>query len=139
MTTNSVAVQVPEALYRRLERLATLTNRPVERVLAQTLTSGLPPLPDDLPATMRDALANLESLADAALERVVRERMDVTEVERFEILRQQRRAGSITRSEAQQLTDLTTTADLLTLRKADAAVLLKWRGRRVPTLADLAA
>jgi hypothetical protein len=35
VTINTVAVQVPETLYRRLERLATLTNRPLENLLSR--------------------------------------------------------------------------------------------------------
>src|SRR6266545_111576 len=95
MTTETIPIQVPEALYRRLERLAALTHRPVESLVVQTLSSSIPPLPDDLPPPTRDAQTSLDRL--------------------------------------------TQDADLRTLRKAYAAVLLKWRGHRLPTLADLEA
>ncbi|HMQ35393.1 MAG TPA: hypothetical protein PKD53_32080 [Chloroflexaceae bacterium] len=137
MATNTVAVQVPELLYRRLERLATLTNRPVESLLEQTLSAGLPPLPDDLPATMQAALLQLEKLSDQELQQVVRERMGAGDVEQFDELRERRRAGVITFEEAQRLGELTEYADLLMLRKAYAAVLLKWRGQPVPAPSDL--
>lgn len=136
---NTVAVQVPELLYRRLERLATLTKRPLENVLAQTLSTGLPLLPDDLPATAQAALVQLEALSDGELQQVVRERLSVADGEQFEQLRAQRRAGQLTVAEAQRLRDLTEYADLLMLRKAYAGVLLKWRGQPVPAPADLEA
>jgi hypothetical protein len=139
MSTNTVAVQVPAALYQRLERLAALTNRPLESLLVQTLSAGLPPLPDDLPVSMRDALLALEQLDDTELYRVVRERMPDAQVEQYDELRERRRAGVITEAEQQTLTTMAHNADLLMLRKAYAAVLLKWRGQRVPTLAELEA
>jgi hypothetical protein len=124
-------------LYRRLERLATLTNRPLESLLEQALNAGLPQLPDDLPPAMREALLQLEALSDDDLQRVVRERMNAADVEQFDELRERRRAGVIAAVEGQRLQELAEHADLLMLRKAYAAVLLKWRGQPVPAPAAL--
>jgi hypothetical protein len=44
---------------------------------------------------------------------------------------------SFTDAEREQLTILQHQADLVMLRKARAAVLLRFRGKRVPTLAEL--
>ena len=137
MITETIPIQVPEALYRRLERLAALTHRPVESLVVQTLSSSIPPLPDDLPAPTRDALTALEGLSDDELWQVVRSTFPETQYEQFAELRERRRAGTITPDEQATLDGLTQTADLLTLRKAYAAVLLKWRGHRLPTLAEL--
>ena len=46
-------------------------------------------------------------------------------------------AGILTDSEREQLARLQQQADLVMLRKAHAAVLLRFRGKRVPTLAEL--
>ncbi len=46
MSTDTVAVLVPAPLYQRLARLAALTKRPLESLVAQTLSAGLPPLPE---------------------------------------------------------------------------------------------
>ena len=139
MSDSTVAVQVPAALYRRLERLALLTNRPLESLVAQALSSGLPPLPDDLSPVMHQALLALEQLSDAELEVVVRERMAEAQVEQYNELRERQRANLLAETEQQTLAEMLHQADLLMLRKAYAAVLLKWRGGRVPTLAELEA
>lgn len=139
MTRNTVSIQVPEEIYQRLERLASLTKRPLETLVAQTLSAGLPPLPDDLPPTMPDALQALEQVEARVLEQVVRERMPEPEVQQFEALREQQRAGILTPLESQALATLKHDADLRTLRKAYAAVLLKLRGQPVPSLTDLEA
>src|SRR5438093_13526507 len=99
MTTETVAVQVPEALYRQLERLAALTHRPVESLVVQTLSSSIPPLPDDLPAPTRDALTALESLGDDELWQVVRSTFPEPQYDQFVELREKRRAGTITPAE----------------------------------------
>lgn len=104
-----------------------------------TTSSGPLPLPDDLPTAMREALHTLEKLSDSELQRVVRERMAAAVVEEFDELRERRRAGQITGAEARRLNELTEHADLLMLRKAQAAALLKRRGQPVPTPAELGA
>ena len=55
MTTDTVAIRFPQPLYRRLDRLAPLTQRRLESLIVQPLSPTPPPLPDDLPAAQRDA------------------------------------------------------------------------------------
>lgn len=137
MAADTVTIQVPQALYERLQRVATLTHRPLERLVEQALEQGLPPLPDDVPAAYRDALAALETQPDAQLWQAVNATLPAAIADHLTALRQQRRDGHLSTSEAATLAELQYKADLLPLRKAYAAVLLKWRGHRVPTLAEL--
>ena len=139
MTTETIPIQVPEALYRRLERLAALTHRPVESLVVQTLSSSIPPLPDDLPSPTRDALTALEGLSDDELWQVVRSTFPEAQYEQFVELREQRRVSMIMPDQQTTLDSLSREADLLSLRKAYAAVLLKWRGHRLPALAEFEA
>jgi hypothetical protein len=132
-----VTIQVPQTLYERLERLARLTHRPVESLIAQMLSTSLPLLPDDLPAEQREALAALESLSDEQLWQIEGATFPESQYEQFTDLREKARSGELTVSEQQSLDELTAAADLLALRKAYAAVLLKWRGYRMPSLAAL--
>ncbi len=53
-------------------------------------------------------------------------------------LREQRRDGTLTEVERVELDQLLQSADVLTLKKAYAAVLLKWRGQRLSGLPDVA-
>lgn len=139
MTAETVTIQVPQSLYRRLERLATLTRRPLESLVEQTLSSSLPPLPDDLPSAARDSMLALESLSDVDLWSTMRATFPKTDLEQWEELRERRKARIITADEQTILDGLTQEADLLMLRKAYAAVLLKWRGHSLPSLTDLEA
>lgn len=137
MAVETVAVQLPRTLYRRLERLSALTQRPLESLIVQTLSSTIPLLPDDLPEPARQSLLQLEALSDDELWQVERSTFPQDQYERFSTLREQRRAGTLSAEEQAILEQLAQDADLLTLRKAYAAVLLKWRGHRLPSLTDL--
>ncbi|MBC8448447.1 MAG: hypothetical protein H8D78_11920 [Chloroflexi bacterium] len=139
MTVQTIAIQMPPPLYRRLERLAELTRRPLESVVVQTLDSNIPPLPDDLPAKMRGDLLALEVLNDDALWRVARSAVSPEQQEQIGFLLEKNRLGTITKPERATLAQLRREADQLMLRKAYAYVLLKWRGYRLPTLAELEA
>ena len=139
MTTDTVAIQVPQSLYHRLERMADLTQRPLESLVVQALSSSIPLLPDDLPPAMRDALVALERLSDDELQQEAGATFPAEQYEQYAALREKRRARTITAPEQATLAHLAQEADLLTLRKAYAAVLLKWRGHRLPTLAELEA
>lgn len=139
MASQTIAIQMPQPLYRRLERLAKLTRRPVESLVVQTLEANIPPLPDDLPDEMRDDLLALEELSDEALWQVARSVVNPEAQAEYRLLLEKNRLGTITESEQARLAQLRREADRLMLRKAYAYVLLKWRGYRLPTLAEMEA
>ena len=139
MTVQTVTVQMPQTLYQRLERLAKLTRRPLEKLVVQTLEAGAPPLPDDLPEATRGMLMALENLDDAALWQVARSVVDPEQWEQHCSLLEKNQQGALTDAERTHLTYLRQEADALMLRKAYAWVLLKWRGYHLPSLADLEA
>jgi hypothetical protein len=129
-----VTVHLPASLRARLERLASLTGQPLEGLIVKTLSTSLPPLPDDLPLEAREALRALEDLDDSALAAVTGAMLSRHEIARVTALRERQREGSLTTSERAELDILLRAADLITLRKAYAAVLLKWRGHPLPSL-----
>ena len=139
MSVQTLTIQMSQSLYQRLERVSKLTRRPLEKVVAQTLESNIPPLPDTLPPVMRDALVALEALSDEALWQVARSVVSPEQQEQHHLLLEKNKAGTLTEAEHESLTRLREDADLLMLRKAYAYVLLKWRGYRLPTLTELEA
>lgn len=127
MSSETIEIHIPDVLYHRLERLAALTHRPLESLILQTLSSSLPPLPDDLAPDFQDALLALEALSDDELQQVASSMLPESEYERLSELRAKRGDGGLAADEGCELDSLAHAADLLTLRKAYAAVLLKWR------------
>ncbi len=139
MSVQTVAIQMPQPLYHRLERLSELTRRPIENLVVQTLDANVPSLPGDLSQEMQDDLLALESLDDESLWQVARSVVSPEQQAQHSLLLERNRQGSITEQELATLTRLSQKADQLMLRKAYAYVLLKWRGHRLPTLAELEA
>jgi hypothetical protein len=133
MAIDAITIHLPDDLYRRLKRLASLTHQPLEGLIVKTLSSSLPPPPDDLAPVTRDALIALESLNDDELRHIADETMADMEYQRLDALRQERRERQLTPLEHAELDRLMQAADTLVLRKAYAAVLLKWRGQALPS------
>ena len=83
-------------------------------------------------------LTSLESLDDQALWRVMLvETVPLDQQHQLHDLLTRNQAGVLTDPEREQLAIIQQQADRIMLRKARAAVLLRFRGKRVPTLAEL--
>jgi hypothetical protein len=133
----TLTIHLPVSAARRLRRVAEIARRPVDEVLAETLCASLPPLLEDVPATFQSDLARLETLPSAALHEQMRAVLRPENVTRYETLQAIQAERLLTEAEQQEWETLRLEADSLMFRKAYAAVLLKWRGERVPTLAEL--
>lgn len=132
----TITLTMPESVLQPLQRTAAVINQPVEELLLMTLQNALPPL-DGLPEDVRQNLTDLELLDDEALWRVMLETVPSGEQQQLERLLPGQQAAQPNEAAAHQLAELQHRADLVMLRKARAAVLLRLRGKRVPTLAEL--
>jgi len=135
--TETLTIHLPVAAARRLHRVAEISRRPVDEVIAQTLQSNLPPLLEDMPLAFQEDLAALEGLPTPALWQQMRAGLDPESLARYDTLLAANAAGTLDEAGREELARLRTEADRLMFRKAYAAVLLKWRGEHVPTLAEL--
>ena len=136
---NNVAnnqLTVPDRVFLPIQRVAEATDQPIEALLLAALEASLPPL-EGLPPELMDDLTELERLDDQALWRVMAETVPLQTQRQIEELLRRNSAGSILETEREQLSLLQRQADLVMLRKARAANLLRFRGKRVPTLAEL--
>lgn len=95
------------------------------------------PLLDNLPSHVRDALAALEALSDVELRAIMDNGWPEAQSEKLAALRTKLKTSTLSDAEHIDLEQLRQDADLTTLRKAYAAVLLKWRGHPLPTLDEL--
>jgi hypothetical protein len=138
-TTETLTIHLPVSAARRLRRVAEIARRPVDEVLADTLYATLPPLLEDVPAAFQVDLAHLETLPSEALHEQMWAVLRPENVTCYETLQAIRAERGLTEAEQQQWESLRLEADRLMFRKAYSAVLLKWRGERIPTLAELEA
>jgi hypothetical protein len=134
---HTVTVRLPEDIYTRLKQSARLTNKPMEEVVVQSVKAGMPPSVNDLPAEYREEFLDLEPLSDERLWQVAESTLPAERQRRYTYLLRKNQAGSPTERERQRLSQLGAEARKLTLRKAYAYALLRWRGHRIPTSAEL--
>ena len=131
MLVETVTLQVPETLYQRLVNTARATKRSLEEVMLHALRVGSPPAWDDAPAEFQADLAMMDKLDDDALWKLARGRKTSAEMERYNALLERNKSGVLTGAERLELNALREEADRFMLRKAHAAVLLRWRGHDV--------
>ena len=132
MTVKSVMLQLPEALYLRLQQVAVGMQQSLDEVLIRAVQVGSPPIWEDAPAAFQGDLSALDRLDDQSLWRIARRTQLEQDWTRYQELLDKNADGLITASERVELEALRTEADRFMLRKAHAAALLRWRGHSVP-------
>jgi hypothetical protein len=139
MSEQTIAIQMPQPLYQRLQHLSEITHRPLESLVLQALDANVPPLLEDMPEAIRQDLARVEKLDDEALHQLAQSVWNTEQSTHYSELLEKERAGTITQHEKASLEALYQAANSHMLRKAYANALLKWRGHRLPTLTELEA
>ncbi|HFE67650.1 MAG TPA: hypothetical protein ENJ93_10350 [Chloroflexi bacterium] len=130
MTT--ITIELSEPLFEKLQRAARLTKQPVEMLVEQSLAVSLPPLLEDVPAEYQKDVFPLLKMDVADLQQEVQRVFPPERWRRYETLLEKKRETGLTEAERDELVALRREADVLTLRKGYAAVLLKRRGYHVP-------
>src|SRR4051794_2252353 len=120
MERQSVKIELPTKMYKRLEKLAAATNQSVDAVLLQTIRGNLPPLLDDVPLSLRGEFGGLLRLKDDELWNVARTPQNETQWRRHQRLLKKNIERSLTPQEQGELDQLRTETDQLVLRKSFA-------------------
>jgi hypothetical protein len=132
MLGQTVTLHLPEKLYHRLANTARATQRSLEDVLLQALSVGSPPGWDDAPPEFQAELAEMDRQDDEALWSVFHAQLRPEDVTHYDELLDLHRQGTLTESQQIELERLRVDADRHMLCKAQAAVLLRWRGHTIP-------
>jgi hypothetical protein len=134
--TQTVTLELPEAIFLPAQRMAKAIQRPVADLLIRALRASLPSL-DELPPVLIADLVDLEKLNDKALWQVMLSQVPSGQQRKLNRLLAKNKNDGLTDAERIEMEALQNEADRVMLRKARAAVLLKFRGKRLPTLAEL--
>lgn len=137
MSEQIVTLELPKPLWEWAERTAAVTQRPVEKVLVDSLAATMPPLLDDVPDEFRGALVRLETKTDAELWAITRQKLKPKRLREYDNLLEKNCNGTLTAHEGRKLEQLRKDADRMMLMRARAFVLLQWRGYRLPTVDDM--
>lgn len=130
--SQAITINVSDALYQQLSRAAALFRQPVEVIVLDSLRHTLPPLFEDVPADYQDDVFPLLAMNDQQLLQESRRVFPQADWQRYESLLDNIRQGALSADEQQALQNLKREADVLTLRRSYAAVLLKRRGYKIP-------
>ena len=130
-----LTLELPEDIYERVRRAAKGMNQPVEEALVNIVRAATPSL-EKVPAEHRAELEALEDLSDEELWRILRSRPEPAQQRRLERLLDKNQRGELTDRERRALGELRAEGDRRMLRRSYAALLLKYRGHRVPNLED---
>jgi hypothetical protein len=134
--SQTITLTLPDSFFQPIKRTAQATNQPIEELLLHVLQASLPPL-EGLPDDIIENLTALEMLDDQSLWQVMGETVPAELQRELSELLERQRSTLLTVVERERLTLVQRQADLVMLRKARAAVLLRFRGKRIPTLAEL--
>ena len=137
MPGQTVTLELSKTLWEWAERTATITQRPMEKVLVDSLSATIPPPLDDVPDEFREELVLLEAKNDEDLWAITHLRMPPELVHQYDNLLEKNRRDTLTAQEQRELEQLRKNAERIMLMRARAFVLLQWRGYCLPTVDEL--
>jgi hypothetical protein len=131
MSGKSITLDLPEDLYERVRQVAEQSQRPVERVLVESirLLFVLPPTSTDVATT----LAALPGYSDTQLWAVVYQRLAWPQSQRLHELSAKHKLEQLTEDEQSELEHLLTLNDHAMLLRSEALLLLQNRGHDIAT------
>jgi len=134
MARRSVTFELPEDLYKRLERQAAEAQRSLGDEMVQLLATAVPAEDDRLPPELEQELARMEALDDAALWRAARPRFSARQSRRLESLHFKLQDEGLTEAERREEQSLVRAYEQAVLIRAQALALLKERGQDITPL-----
>ncbi len=134
--SQTVTLHLQDSFYEPIKRIAQAMAQPIESILLKALQTSLPNL-DGLPDEQIAELTQLETLDNTALKQLLLKTVLKEQRQELETLLQKNQAVVLTDTEQKQLAVLQKMVNKIMLQKARAAVLLRFRGQRLPTLTEL--
>jgi hypothetical protein len=136
MPDQTIPIQLPEAIYQRLQQAAHATHHSIEEVVLQTIHGNLPPSLDDLSPELRCVVADLQHMSDEALWAVTKEQLPPQQWRRHQRVLRKGQEGTLAAAEHQELAELRAAVERFVTRRSYALALLKWHGHTIPTEQD---
>jgi hypothetical protein len=138
VTQGTVSIEIPDNLYRQLQRLADLMHRPVEELVIQTLAAGSPDV-GALPADLAAELETMANYSDDALLAATKPSISAAERSRLEQLNQLANEQQLSQAEAAEQSELLAAWLRSLARRAHAFSILQLRGHPLPDAEQLQA
>jgi hypothetical protein len=137
MNNHSITIELPEHIFQQLTKMAETIKRPLAEIVAQSVVSNLPPTIDRAVPELQPELLRMQNLSDPELLSIAQSMVSPEQQQHHEQLLAKNASSALSDAEQQELAELRSTLDQLTVYKAYAWALLWWRGHRLPTLAEI--
>lgn len=135
--SQAVLVELPDRLYRQLEQAAKLSHQPMTKIVEQSLQHSLPPLLEEIPTEYQLDVFPLLAMSDGDLQKEARQVFDPELWAEYAALLDKKKQMALNKQEQARLDLLRRQADILSLRKGYALVLLKRRGYQLLPMTQL--
>lgn len=135
--SHAITIELSDSLFDQLQRTAELSQRPLEILVHQSLAQTITPLLEDIPSEYQRDVYPLLEMNEEALMAETQALFPAEQWAEYESLLAQQKEHPLTVVEKARLDQLRRAADLLMLRKGYAALLLKRRGHRPPSVEEL--
>ena len=132
MTLQTIRLDLPDAILRRLNDAADAAQQSLSDVVLQSIRAGLPPDLTRMPEQFRDDLRLLNRMENEMLWQVARSSLEDNQANEYEELLAKNQNAALNESGRSRLVVLRQESDLLMFRRAYALALLKWRGVSIP-------
>lgn len=136
MTAQTMTIQLPGRLWRRLEYVAQMSHRSVDAVLVAGITATLPAV-TGLPEPLADELAAMMWLSDQSLWRATTPTFTADSQVRLAKLNELADQRDLTADEQAEAETLLVAYHRSVLHRAQAFALLAQRGHHLPALDEL--
>ena len=103
MATQKVTVELPQAIFQQLARIAQATQQPLETLVAQSIVSNLPPTPDNAPLEIQEELLKMQTWDDKELLAIANSQITSEQQKRhIELLEKNSTSEELNKSERQE-------------------------------------
>jgi hypothetical protein len=126
MPGKSITLDLPEDLYEQVRQVAAQSQRPVERVVLESLRLLFVPPPSSV--DLATSLAALSGYTDQQLWAIVYQRLAWPQSQRLHELSAKNKLEALTEDEQRELEDLLVSNDRAMLLRSEALSQLKHRG-----------
>src|SRR2546429_3033174 len=111
MPNQTIPIQLPEAIYQRLQQVAHATHHSIEEVVLQTIRGNLPHSLGDLSPELHGVVADLQHMCDEAVWSVAKEPLSPQQWRRLQRLLRKGQEGTFSAAERQELAELRAAVD----------------------------
>ena len=135
--SQSITLDLADETLQRYQRGAAAAQKSTAEFIADRLTESAPLSAEHLSLAEQNALALMDLLDSDHLRQIAQSQLSNRHQDLYDELLEKNEAGTITQDEIATLQALGDEARRLTLKKAHAYMLLKWRGEEIPSLETL--